>query len=198
MNILSKNIKYFRKQNKLTQKDLQDISGINQTTLTKYENGKLTPRIGTLNEIAKALDIPVELFFIDREEEKEVKFLSDDELEQIEQEYQDYVMSSQYDIDMYNNERYEEIKAEYISDIFYTLHSCRKYLPSKIYNELINKLNKALDDYEKGSRDEITLLIYRINNLYNELTPSDYSKILSSSQDTLKKYNITKILKNYR
>ena len=197
MNILSENIKYFRKQKKITQKELESLSRIKQSTLTRYENGKLTPRLSTLKTIANSLDIPVELFFTDREKEEEVKFLSDDELEQLEQEYHDYMMSSQYDIDMQNNERYEEIKAEYISDIFYTLHSCRKYLPSKIYDELINELNKTLDDYKKGSNDEITLLLHRIDNLYSELTPSDYSKILSSSQDTLKKYNITKILKNY-
>lgn len=43
----------------LTQKKLGELCGIAEPTIRRYELGKLNPKIGTLNKIAKALGVPV-------------------------------------------------------------------------------------------------------------------------------------------
>ncbi|APM41325.1 hypothetical protein BS101_18390 [Clostridium kluyveri] len=56
---VGKNIKKYRKSKNLTQKQLAQKIGVIPVTITRYENNKREPNIDTLNEIAKALDVPV-------------------------------------------------------------------------------------------------------------------------------------------
>jgi transcriptional regulator with XRE-family HTH domain len=58
---IGKNIKRFRNQKELTQKQLAEKAGITLFTLTKIEGGKTPdPRIDTLRRIADELDIKVD------------------------------------------------------------------------------------------------------------------------------------------
>lgn len=54
---LGENIKKYRKQKGLTQKELASKVGVTASTITKYEKGDLQPNLDTIKEIAKALDI---------------------------------------------------------------------------------------------------------------------------------------------
>ena len=160
LTVHGKNIKYFRKEKRLTQKDLQGISGINQSTLTRYENGKLIPRIGTLREIANALDVPIELFFI--KIQKGGKLFTEEELNEL----------------MKNR---ENKKHQCVGSIFQLLTFCRDYLPNKRYHEILDQLNDFLEDYEEDKQlSEITLFVNRFSRLYSKLTPRDYRKILTA------------------
>lgn len=54
---IGENIKKFRKERGLTQKQLGEKCGIDEANLRKYELDKQSPRIETLRKIAYALDV---------------------------------------------------------------------------------------------------------------------------------------------
>ncbi|MBU5337499.1 helix-turn-helix domain-containing protein [Intestinibacter bartlettii] len=53
-------IKKYRKEKKITQKQLASLIGKAEITIRKYESGALVPPLETLYSIAKVLEIPVE------------------------------------------------------------------------------------------------------------------------------------------
>lgn len=58
-------IKELRIMKSLTQKELGQRMGISQQQIAQYENGKLNPKIETLQKIADALEVPRNLLFED-------------------------------------------------------------------------------------------------------------------------------------
>ncbi len=60
---IGENIKRIRKRKGLTQKQLSELSGINESQLRRYELGlnNSNPKIETIQKIANALGIPVSL-----------------------------------------------------------------------------------------------------------------------------------------
>ena len=59
--MLSDNIKKFRKQQKLSQEQLSQKSGITYSTLIKLESGvNKNPTVKTLQQIAKVLDVTLD------------------------------------------------------------------------------------------------------------------------------------------
>ncbi len=58
---IGRNIKHFRNQKNLTQKQLAEKAGITLFTLTKIEGGSTPdPRIDTLRRVAHVLDVKVD------------------------------------------------------------------------------------------------------------------------------------------
>lgn len=55
--MIGENIKKFRKEKGLTQKQLAEITGISLSAIEKYERGKLNPSLGKAKDIAQALSI---------------------------------------------------------------------------------------------------------------------------------------------
>lgn len=55
-------IKKYRKEKKMTQKELGEIVGKAEITIRKYENENVNPPLNTLINIANVLHIPLELF----------------------------------------------------------------------------------------------------------------------------------------
>lgn len=60
---LGKAIRTLRKNRKLSQSDLAQLSNITQAALSQIENGK-RPGTGTLKKISKALEIPESLIYV--------------------------------------------------------------------------------------------------------------------------------------
>ncbi len=56
-------IRHFRRENSLSIRALADQSGLNVNTLSLIENGKTSPSISTLQQIAAALRVPMTAFF---------------------------------------------------------------------------------------------------------------------------------------
>ena len=56
---LGQNIKKYRKEKKLTQKELASLAGVNEVTIRSYEAEKYRPKIETLQKIADALDVSI-------------------------------------------------------------------------------------------------------------------------------------------
>lgn len=52
-------IKYWRTKKGLTQKELAEASKVSEISIRKYESNDRTPKIGTLNQIARALSVTV-------------------------------------------------------------------------------------------------------------------------------------------
>ena len=61
MNIGDK-IRYFRTSHKLSQDQLSDLSGINISTIRKYETGERNPKPDQLLKIADALGVSINTF----------------------------------------------------------------------------------------------------------------------------------------
>lgn len=59
-------IKHIRKELKLTVRELEELSGINHSTITKVENGDIIPTQLTMLMLAKGLNLRVhEVFILD-------------------------------------------------------------------------------------------------------------------------------------
>lgn len=58
---VGENIRRIRKQRGLTLKQLGDMVGVNEAYIRAYESGKRNPKIGSLQAIAKALSVNVEV-----------------------------------------------------------------------------------------------------------------------------------------
>ena len=59
---IGKRIKELRKNNKITQKQLSELTGIAEITIRQYEADKYIPKIGNLQKISTALHIPLAEF----------------------------------------------------------------------------------------------------------------------------------------
>ena len=53
---IGENIRYLRKQAKLTQKQLAQMVGVNEVTIRSYERGKYEPKTDVLYRLVKVLD----------------------------------------------------------------------------------------------------------------------------------------------
>ncbi len=58
--MITKNLIYLRKKNKLSQKDLADAMGLPRTTLGDYERGKTEPNLNMLIQLAEYFDVTVD------------------------------------------------------------------------------------------------------------------------------------------
>lgn len=56
---LGEKIKFYRKQQKITQKQLAEQCSLAEITIRQYEAGKYIPKIGNLQKIASAFNIPL-------------------------------------------------------------------------------------------------------------------------------------------
>lgn len=62
-NLLIFNIRRIRKEKKITQEKLEELTGIKQSALSKYERGTVIPGTEILNRIAKGLGVSVTKFY---------------------------------------------------------------------------------------------------------------------------------------
>ncbi len=63
--IFSKNLKRFRKDSKLSQRNFSEKASIGEKSLIRLEKGQGGIKFSTLEKLAKALDVPPYVFFID-------------------------------------------------------------------------------------------------------------------------------------
>lgn len=60
---LSNRLRRFRTEKKLSQSDLEKLTGLRRQYISRLENGRTTPSLGTLERLAVALGVPVYRFF---------------------------------------------------------------------------------------------------------------------------------------
>lgn len=61
--LLGQRIKYFRKTKKLTQEQLAELVGMEPNSISIIESGRNFPTLNSLEKIAKALDIELNILF---------------------------------------------------------------------------------------------------------------------------------------
>jgi transcriptional regulator with XRE-family HTH domain len=61
--IVGRRLKEIRSKRSLSLRALATSSGLNVNTLSLIENGKISPSVGTLQQLALALDVPIHTFF---------------------------------------------------------------------------------------------------------------------------------------
>lgn len=61
--LLGQRIKYFRKSKKLTQEQLAELVGMEPNSISIIESGRNFPTLNSLEKIAKALDIELNILF---------------------------------------------------------------------------------------------------------------------------------------
>lgn len=58
-NYFVKNLKFLRKRKNISQNKLAELSKVNQTTITRWESGEMSPSIDNVNDVANALGVSV-------------------------------------------------------------------------------------------------------------------------------------------
>ncbi|GAA0124764.1 helix-turn-helix domain-containing protein [Clostridium senegalense] len=77
---IGKNLKFIRKEQNLTIRDLVQLSDVGKSTISDIENDNVNPTTATLEKLAKALNVSVNDFFHSSIDEKN-KLKSDTEVE---------------------------------------------------------------------------------------------------------------------
>ena len=72
--LVGRNLRDLRTKRGLSLRALAELSGLNVNTLSLVENGKSSPSVGTLQQLAQALDVPITNFFESEQVEKRVVF----------------------------------------------------------------------------------------------------------------------------
>ncbi len=72
--IVGLKIRELRNRRDFSLRTLADRSGLNINTLSLIENGKSSPTVGTLQQLAKALEVPISAFFESEPVSKRVVF----------------------------------------------------------------------------------------------------------------------------
>jgi len=74
-NIVGIKIREIRSTRRLSLRRLAQRSGLNINTLSLVENGKSSPSVSTLQQLAVALDVPITAFFTSEPDQKRVVFM---------------------------------------------------------------------------------------------------------------------------
>lgn len=81
--MLAKKIKELRRQKSLTIEDIAKKTGFSKSLISKVENGKVTPPIGTLLKISSALDVHIGYFFQEESENESMVIVKKEERKSI-------------------------------------------------------------------------------------------------------------------
>jgi len=73
-NMVGNNLRSLRTKRGLSLRALAERSGLNVNTLSLVENGKSSPSVGTLQQLAQGLNVPITTFFETEQVEKRVVF----------------------------------------------------------------------------------------------------------------------------
>jgi transcriptional regulator with XRE-family HTH domain len=72
---IGREVRDFRRNLSMTVAELANIAGMSTGMLSKIENGQTSPSLATLQELSKALQVPVTAFFRKFEEEQDATFV---------------------------------------------------------------------------------------------------------------------------
>lgn len=82
--LLGRRIKELRREQGLTLQQLGDRTGFSKSLLSKIENAQVSPPIGTLSKIARALGVPIGYFFEEEARQDRAIFVPRDQRQTME------------------------------------------------------------------------------------------------------------------
>lgn len=59
MSTFSNNLKFLREEKKLSQNKLAELTGVNQTTIARWENEEISPSLDNIYDLANALRVNI-------------------------------------------------------------------------------------------------------------------------------------------
>ncbi len=59
MSTFSSNLKFLREEKKLSQNKLAELTGVNQTTIARWENEEISPSLDNIYDLANALQVNI-------------------------------------------------------------------------------------------------------------------------------------------
>lgn len=77
--LVARRVRELRKERGFSLRVLSEISGLNVNTLSLIENGKTSPSVSTLTQLAAALKVPISSFFAGDRVEKQIVFTTAEE-----------------------------------------------------------------------------------------------------------------------
>ena len=170
---IGNNIKYYRQNLNLTQKDLANKTGLSEISIRKYENNSRNPKYENLRKIASALNVSIGCL-TDYSEDDNIKNIILDELKEnfkktVLKKYPnegfptDLSLMTTDEIKKLNDLRNAEIQEE--KDITYLGLSFPEYLFDVISKFVNNSTNKTID-INNINRDEKIEIINKIVDLF--------------------------------
>jgi transcriptional regulator with XRE-family HTH domain len=66
--IIGDRLRALREERKLSQGDIERLTSLMRPYISRVENGHITPALGTLEKMARALEVPLYALFYDAEE----------------------------------------------------------------------------------------------------------------------------------
>ena len=69
--IIGDRIRAFREERNLSQSDLQQMTGLHPAYISRVENGRTVPQVGSLERLAKSLRIPISALLYDGDEPRQ-------------------------------------------------------------------------------------------------------------------------------
>lgn len=174
-NTIGQQIRKYRKEKGMTQKQLADLLDTTQQNLAQYENGKRNPKIETLKKIAQALEIPlIELQDIDSELEIKVPYA---------EKLSEFSRSDRIFIDM----MVESIKKE-LPDLFDDDDEINKKITENL-NTLLNSVNGRVDSLDDAKKFFENELASKLMHYFNLSAPKDKVEIVNFAKYTALKSN---------
>lgn len=77
--LVGRNLRDLRTKRGLSLRALAELSGLNVNTLSLVENGKTSPSVGTLQQLAQAMGVPITTFFEEEQVEKRIVYTPADQ-----------------------------------------------------------------------------------------------------------------------
>ncbi len=156
-NYFRKNLRYLREKKGLSKNKLGELTGVNQTTIGRWESGEISPTIDNVIDLMSALNIPIDQlgFFLG----KDLETNNDNEKTNIIDEMIEKV--NFLDIEDKNFLKY------------YLNEKKKKYILRDELKKMLFKISKELNiDYETV---ENIFMNYKVKS--NELTELNYNNI---------------------
>ena len=132
MNTIGENIRKYRKQKHMTQRELANTLGMRDAAISKYEKGIVSPSLDVLKKIAAALNVDViEILY---EPTKNISEMSQNEIKELMNKMKN--VSEEFEKSVQNlNKAYSE-SSEYIVDYYNMLNKKGKIEATKRTAEL--------------------------------------------------------------
>ena len=73
---IGREVRTFRKRLNMTLQDVTRVTGLSTAMLSKIENGQATPSLGTLKALARAFEVPINVFFRSFEERRDASYVA--------------------------------------------------------------------------------------------------------------------------
>ena len=143
------NLKTYRKEAGLTQKELAEMCGIATGTIQQYELNKREPKARILEKISTALNVPLETLLLDKYEVIKTDFTKE-EFERFEKNLQTlgfYTYNFQLGTDKPISDAEIALGSELIND-FFNLNEKGRALASEIVEAFT-----AVPEYQKNNED---------------------------------------------